>query len=556
VSNSVQIGFRTCSDPKRVWNKYIQDYVYVSCGKCPSCRNRKSNILMNRISEEFKLHKYSFLVTLDYDNDHLPVYAFDSEKNAFVHSRSGEILPLREISSFHFPIQAANSLQFGVLYKQDVQLFIKRLRKRIYKNVLQKFISYEYIYPLKKNGSTRSLHGKTLRQRITIRNEEYYQKFGSPHDYYRKFCKLRYFVCGEYGPTTFRPHYHLIVWLDNYELSRNIFSYIRESWSFTDCGLWFETDKRDGKYKRFKQCDSKSASYLSKYLTSYSNLDDVLKLQSTRPFYLASNNPSLGYSTQMEELAYDSFRRGITKYIANTSSEPTFRNFTYSIENRCFPKCSGYSLLSFNRKLQVYGFAFYCEEKGIKMPPICSNWLDFIKTLPKTDELLNFYYNFANPDYENDWSYQDKHCTWACLKYCRLFNSNPYYYVKNIERYYSAKEHEQLFAWYQLQDTYASCYGSAKSICVGYSNLPFILPCFFDSHLYGDIRLILSSLGLRLDSLYNSDNRLVANWKDVISDDFISQAYRDSISQKCSDNIKVKKCNEYKDNLPDNLVYF
>lgn len=44
-------------------------------------------------------------------------------------------------------------------------------------------------------------------------------------------CNLRFFLCGEYGKNTSRPHYHLLLWNYPYMLYHDMQDYIQDSWS-------------------------------------------------------------------------------------------------------------------------------------------------------------------------------------------------------------------------------------------------------------------------------------------------------------------------------------
>lgn len=93
----------------------------VPCGQCIACRIEKSKQWAIRIQNETRMHKENCFVTLTYADEHLP--------------------------------------NGNTLVKEDLRLFFKRLRKRL--------------YPL----------------------------------------KIRYFACGEYGSEEYssRPHYHAII---------------------------------------------------------------------------------------------------------------------------------------------------------------------------------------------------------------------------------------------------------------------------------------------------------------------------------------------------------
>lgn len=97
----------------------------VPCGKCWMCLARRRREWSFRLSEELKVSSSAKFVTLTYDDDHLP----------------------------------RSDIGFPVVEKRDVQLWLKRLRKRL-------------------------------------------QASGD---------KIRYFLVSEYGSHTKRPHYHAIL---------------------------------------------------------------------------------------------------------------------------------------------------------------------------------------------------------------------------------------------------------------------------------------------------------------------------------------------------------
>lgn len=111
--------------------KVNREFIQIPCGHCMSCRLEYSRQWANRCMLELLYYKSAFFVTLTYNENHVPVdYTIDPE--------TGEAKPVM------------------TLRKRDLQLFMKRLRKR----------------------------------------------FGD---------NIRFLGCGEYGSTTFRPHYHLVL---------------------------------------------------------------------------------------------------------------------------------------------------------------------------------------------------------------------------------------------------------------------------------------------------------------------------------------------------------
>jgi len=118
------------------------------CGKCLNCRARSRQEWVFRLRQEYLSSNFGLFVTLTYDDENLP--------------------------------------PDGVSIR-DVQLFLKRLRKR-------------------------------LRSLLKIPTKEY--KFSST---------MRYFIVSEYGDHTFRPHYHGILFF-SFDFQQEIYETIEKSW--------------------------------------------------------------------------------------------------------------------------------------------------------------------------------------------------------------------------------------------------------------------------------------------------------------------------------------
>lgn len=108
----------------------LPDVGTVPCGKCVNCRQNKRNSWVYRLECEARHYPLSLFVTLTYDDEHLPT------------ARIGNDLFAQDVP---------------VVSKRDVQLFMKRLRRK-----------YEDM-------------------------------------------RFRYFVTSEYGTQNGRPHYHMIL---------------------------------------------------------------------------------------------------------------------------------------------------------------------------------------------------------------------------------------------------------------------------------------------------------------------------------------------------------
>lgn len=89
----------------------------VPCGWCVNCRQNKRQSWVYRLQAEAKEYPLSLFVTLTYDDEHLPI---------------------ERIGSDLFQTNVA------VVSKRDVQLFMKRLRKKYEDYKMRYFVTSEY----------------------------------------------------------------------------------------------------------------------------------------------------------------------------------------------------------------------------------------------------------------------------------------------------------------------------------------------------------------------------------------------------------------------------
>lgn len=122
--------------------------IVVPCGQCLGCRLERSRQWANRMMMELEYHEVAYFLTLTYNDENVPVHQYYDQ--SCVDQDTGEVVG---------DIKFFDSLSLEPKHMTD---FIKRLRR-----------SQEYHY------------GK--------------------HDF-------MYFLCGEYGSQTQRPHYHAIVY--------------------------------------------------------------------------------------------------------------------------------------------------------------------------------------------------------------------------------------------------------------------------------------------------------------------------------------------------------
>ncbi len=159
----------------------------VKCGKCLECLKQYQDSWMIRLAEESRSWKYVFFLTLTYDQDHLPTMPFS------------QVLDLDPSSKF-----------------KDLRLFTESFKKlskgKDYWRAMRSQDScYDYLKPGLITSDTLVPyvcydHIRSWFKHIRIK---YYRDFG--HN-----CKFKYFLCSEYGPQTLRPHYHILIFTNDW----------------------------------------------------------------------------------------------------------------------------------------------------------------------------------------------------------------------------------------------------------------------------------------------------------------------------------------------------
>ena len=238
-----------CQHRSFITNRYNGARIAVDCGQCDYCIHKKAQKASMRVKTAGSAFKYSYFVTLTYDNEHVPLMSckvlhsdyddaigisgdihfgyehhkyipvseyqcddnsilrhiffeqvqgtvpFDREIKEYVPVKDNWFLSMDAIRSFIHKTQSVDktdypaSGQYGrdnlipFLNYADVQNYIKRLRKYLYKQL----------------GSYETLH---------------------------------FYAVGEYGPVHFRPHYHILLFTNSEEVSKVLRCCHDKSWKF------------------------------------------------------------------------------------------------------------------------------------------------------------------------------------------------------------------------------------------------------------------------------------------------------------------------------------
>lgn len=255
-----------CFNPQRVKKTYTGDIFYTSCGKYIACLNAKATKYSLRVQNEIKQNKYSFFSL--YSNYAIPRIIESESKYTFT---DGTVVPKVFVNSnLDFVDGLCQRVTFGRsldVSKPFVMPVVKEDKLRLqYDDVPSTAV-------VSRSDVQKFL--KRLRNRLALRYEN------------KEDRKFRYFIASEYGPKTFRPHYHGILFTDSDRIASDIETLISESWTFDN------PDRH-----KISVVSSGAASYVANYSNCVANLPQILQTPAFRAFVLQSKNPLIGYKKE------------------------------------------------------------------------------------------------------------------------------------------------------------------------------------------------------------------------------------------------------------------
>lgn len=434
----------TCSNPRYI---HIRNHTYaVGCGRCAACRMKVADKNSKRIDIEHLACDTAFFGTLTYDNKSLPIFKVDSCDGVnYVNPVTDRVVKdLQGASYFEFSDAECNSRDSKMwdnihartklpyhyvpfIYIRDFQLFWKRFKK----NLLLAGYEKEYIY------------------------------------------KIRYYYCAEYGTKFLRPHFHFLLFCDKNTVNRipseQIEQAVRKAWQY-------------GRID-FQRSKGKASSYLSEYLSGYSNLPRVHICPTVRPRARHSNGfgEQLLPETPEEVLSYGLEWFNPQAYTIGGNVQTILP--PSSIELRLFPKCPRYNDLV----LSMLETSYFSYRRAIE--EIAPRWMS-VENLAKylSEKQLNSpLYRDLTRCYGEVISFESLrsilYCSMRFYRCCTKFNYNEYDYLHVIRRYYSSKELNKLSVFYKSQEDYCANYVNGS---LDFDNLKYLLFWYDDFPVYDE----------------------------------------------------------------------
>lgn len=244
-----------CQHPRTVVNKYTHESVVVPCGSCPSCLLRRSAIQTNLLTSYSAQFRYVYFVTLTYAPCFLPTLEV-----SVIETCTDDVADVPCIPDINdLDAGDPNTYLFGFRsVPRTVSVKLKTSTvERTFKDPEVKFT-----YPMKSKDILSIL--KKIKHDVPNRipyicNRDLDLFLKRLRSYYPDE-KLRYYAVSEYGPTSFRPHWHLLLLSNSERFSKTICENVPKAWSYGRC----DTSLSRGY----------AALYVASYLNSYVSLPD------------------------------------------------------------------------------------------------------------------------------------------------------------------------------------------------------------------------------------------------------------------------------------------
>lgn len=166
---------------------------------------------------------------------------------------------------------------------------------------------------------------------------------------------IRFAVCGEYGPTGNRPHYHVIIICKSEAARQSVMRNYRSCWLYGISNAKLYTKSKN------------SADYVANYVTCSPLLPKLYTYKPFRPFFRASNYLGCKEYASRTDFIKVCETKDFSEILPFRTKENTeYTPVPYSLQNAIFPKCRDYGELCTSRRLERYTFFLRSDIQNLR----------------------------------------------------------------------------------------------------------------------------------------------------------------------------------------------
>ena len=236
-----------CQHRSFITNRYTGARIAVDCGQCDYCIYKRAQKASMRVKTAGSAFKYSYFVTLTYDNEHIPLMNCE-----VLHSEYEDALSISGDKVFgyerhsYIPVseyQPEDSSRLRHIFFTQVQgtvPFDREIKEYVpvkdnwflSMDAIRSFICKTQavdnsVYPVAEQYGLGNLipflNYVDVQNYIKRLRKYLYQSLGS-------YETLHFYAVGEYGPAHFRPHYHILLFTNSKEVSEVLRQCHDKSW--------------------------------------------------------------------------------------------------------------------------------------------------------------------------------------------------------------------------------------------------------------------------------------------------------------------------------------
>lgn len=221
-----------CQHRSFITNKYTGARIAVDCGQCDYCIHKKAKKASMRVKTAGSAFKFSYFVTLTYDNEHLPLLNckvlhsdyddalgisgdihFGDEHHQYIPVSEYECDDISMLRHIFFE-QVQGTVPFDREIKEYVPvkdnwfLSMDAIRSFIIKTQAVDKTDYPASAQYGRDNLIPFLNYVDVQNYIKRLRKHLSLKLGS-------YETLHFYAVGEYGPVHFRPHYHLLLFTNS-----------------------------------------------------------------------------------------------------------------------------------------------------------------------------------------------------------------------------------------------------------------------------------------------------------------------------------------------------
>jgi hypothetical protein len=226
-----------CQHRSFITNKYTGARIAVDCGQCDYCIHKKAKKASMRVKTAGSAFKYSYFVTLTYDNEHIPLMncsvlhsdyedALGISGDIHFGNEHHQYIPVSEYQCddnsmlrhiFFTQVQGTvpfdRELKEYSPVKDNWFLSMDAIRSFITKTQAVDKTDYPASSQYGRDNLIPFLNYVDVQNYIKRLRKHLFQTLGS-------YETLHFYAVGEYGPVHFRPHYHLLLFTNSDKVSK------------------------------------------------------------------------------------------------------------------------------------------------------------------------------------------------------------------------------------------------------------------------------------------------------------------------------------------------